>query len=176
VSHRNAPLSIEGPATARPTSPGSSAPGPGTRGPDRSPLATTARWSGTSGSWPRSCSTLANTPARTNGRRRSPCGTSTTTTIGPTAPRAASHPLPDCAPASPTSGPHTVGTGPDIVGGESRGRLPAIGSGPTPTVSGGAAVSGARALVAGYHGFRRGEGAVEARTPTGSGTRTCAVE
>ena len=44
---------------------------------------------------------------RTNAHKPSPFGTSTTTTIDPTAPPAANRQHPDSRPASPTSGPHT---------------------------------------------------------------------
>jgi len=46
--------------------------------------------------------------ARTNAQQRSPCGTSTTTTIDPTAPRAADHQHHGSTPASPTSDPPTT--------------------------------------------------------------------
>ena len=113
---RQAPRSGSGPApgpssppTASPASPGSSpttarataprrspAPSrtpPGTSGSSRTRPSTTARWSATSGSSPRNCSTPAlHLRSRTRPRdRRS--GTSTTTTIDPTPPPGTSHPL-----------------------------------------------------------------------------------
>jgi hypothetical protein len=91
------------PATGQPTSLGSSASGPGTRRPARSRPGTTARSSGISGSSPRSCYTPVNTATRTTGQPPWPCGTSTTTTIAPTAPQAADHQPPSSKPASPTS-------------------------------------------------------------------------
>ena len=54
-----------------------------------------------------SSSTPASTAARTSAQPPSPSGTSTTTTIDPTAPRAADRQHLDSTPASPTSGPHT---------------------------------------------------------------------
>jgi hypothetical protein len=69
---------------------------------------TTARLSATSGSWPRRFSTPASSTAKQNAQPPSRSGTSTTTTIGPTAPRAADHLSPDSRPASPTSNPHTT--------------------------------------------------------------------
>ncbi|CAL9660395.1 hypothetical protein SUDANB174_06938 [Streptomyces sp. enrichment culture] len=70
-------------------------------------LATTARSNATTGSSPRSSSTLTPGPPRTSDAEPSPSGTSTTTTTGPTAEQPASRRPLDYARASPTSWPRT---------------------------------------------------------------------
>jgi transposase len=67
------------------------------------PRATTARWSDTTGSWPRSSSTHGRGSQKPTEPERSRSGTSTSTTIDHTLPPAASHQHPDFSPASPTS-------------------------------------------------------------------------
>ena len=85
---------------------GSSATAPGTRRSSRSPRATTE--GGALPADPRRGVLYAREyAARTNAQQPSPSGTSTTTTIDPTAPRAADRQHLDSRPASPTSDPHT---------------------------------------------------------------------
>jgi len=64
--------------------------------------------SATSGSWPKRSFTPANTAAKPTAQQPSRSGTSTTTTIALTAPRAADHQHLDSRPASPTFDPHTT--------------------------------------------------------------------
>src|SRR5699024_1885883 len=97
-----------GPATALVTSPGSSDDARDIRRRSRTPRPTTARWSATSESWPRSCSTPASSIARMPAIPRSPSGTSTTTTTARTAEPVGGRQHLDLGTASPTFSPHTT--------------------------------------------------------------------
>ena len=120
---RSASSAVPGPSSPPTASPGScgsslttertTGPGPSpqplppwphaTRGSAPIPHGTTARSSATTASWPRSASTCVPTPQSSSAATPSQCGTTTTTTIDPTLPAAASHPPPASQHTSPTS-------------------------------------------------------------------------